>query len=170
MISRQPKIHGGLRIVAAGCIVLWLLASSYCSIEHLFGNDHHHEEASAPETVVHHDNDHAQEAEVAEHAHSEASESHDSELPSHDSHPHNGGDNACCSTLTATAQISTPLVIVKPVLQPLNFLCTDLQARDAMLAAPADTAERQTRPRDRVFTPEVCLDPAHRSLAPPSLA
>ena len=70
----------------------------------------------------------------------------------------------------ATAQIATPFVIIKPILQPLDFLCPVLQARDLMLSAPKDELERQAKPRDWVFTPEVCLGPAHRSLAPPSLA
>lgn len=171
MISRQPKIHVGLRMVAAGCIVLWLQATSHCALQHLFaGDDHHPAEAGASETLAHHDHDHAQESEAAEHAHSEAGHSHDSEPPSNDSHPHDGGDDACCSSLMATAQIATPTVIVKPVFQPLNFLGTVFPARDSMLAASEDKAERQARPRDRVFKPEVCLDPAHRSLAPPSLA
>ena len=170
MISRQPKIHVGLRIVAAGCIVLWLQATSHCALEHLFGDDHHPPETGASETLAHHDSDHSQEAEAAEHSHSEASHSHDSGPPSNDSHPHDGGDNCCCSTLMATAQIDQPLVIVKPVFQPLNFLCPVLQARDPMLAAPEDKAERQGKPRDGVFTPEVCLGPAFRSHAPPVLS
>ena len=70
----------------------------------------------------------------------------------------------------ATAQIANPFVIAKPVLQPLNFLCTVLQTRDPMLAAPEDKPECQAKRRDGVFTPVVCLGPAHRSLAPPSLA
>lgn len=155
MISRQPKIHIGLRIVAAGCIVLWLQAASHCAIEQLFGDDHHHS---------------AQAAEAGEYAHSGASHAQDSEQSSHDSHPHDDGDNCCCSTVIATAQIATPFIIIKPVLEPLDVLCTVLQTRDSMFAAPGEKAERQAKDRDRVFKPEVCLDPAHRSLAPPSLA
>jgi hypothetical protein len=170
MISRQPKINVGLRIVAAGCIVLWLLASSFCSVEHLFADDHHHAEAATSETVSHHDGDHSPEAEAAEHAHGEANHPHDSEQASHDSHPHDKSDDACCSSLVATAQLATPFVIVKPLLQPLDFLCPILQARDLMLSAPKDEQERQAQPRDWVFTPQLCLGAAHRSLAPPSLA
>lgn len=162
-------MHIGLRIVAAGCIILWLQATSHCAIERLFGDDHHQAEAATSGTLAH-DGDHSQEAEAAEHTQGEVSNSHDAAHRPHDSHPHDGGDDACCSTVTATAQIATPIVIVKPGLETLNFLCTDLQAHGSMLAASADTAERHAKPRDRVFTPEVCLDPAHRSLAPPSLA
>ena len=72
--------------------------------------------------------------------------------------------------MIATVQIAQPFIIVKPVLEPLNLLCTVLQARDLMLTATEDKAERQAKERDGVFTPQVCLDPAHRSLAPPSLS
>ena len=169
MTSRQPKIHVGLRIVAAGCIVLWLQATSHCALERLFGGDHHPAETGASETVAHHDSNHAQESEAAEHADGEASHPQDSE-PSHDSHPHDDGDNCCCSTVIATAQIATPFIIIKPVFEPLNLLCTVFQSRDSMLAAPGNKVECQAKDRDDVFKPEVCLDPAHRSLAPPSLA
>lgn len=170
MILRQPKIHVSLRIVAAGGIVLWLLASSCCSIEYLCSDYHHHAKADASEPVAHNDSDHSQEAEAAEHAPGEASHPHDSERPSRDSHPHDGGGDSCCSTLIATAQIATPFVIAKPVLQPLDFLCTVLPARDPMLAAPETKPLRQAKPSDWVLTPQVCLDAAYRSLAPPSLA
>ena len=161
MISRQPKIHVGLRIIAAGCIVLWLMATSYCSIEHLCcGNDHVHAEAAD-----HHDGDSSHEAEAAEHA-----EAHDAGQSSGDSHHHSGAEGSCCSTLKATAQNAQPFVSAKPALLPLNLLCAFIQARDSVLAAPEDKSARQTNPRDRVFTPVVCLDAAHRSLAPPSPA
>ena len=170
MISRQPKIHVGLRIVAAGCIVLWLLASSFCSVEHLFADDHHHAEASASGTVAHHDSDHSQEAEAAEHGHGEPSHPHDTEQPSRDSHPHDKSDDACCSSLVATAQFATSFVIIKPIHQPLDFPCPVLLARDLMLSAPKNELERQAKPSDWVFTPQVCLGAAHLGLAPPSLA
>ena len=162
-------MHIGLRIVAAACIFLWLQATSHCAIEQLFGDDHHHAEAGTCETLAN-DGDHSQEAEAAEHAQGEANHPQDSEQPSHDSHRHNDGDDCCCSTVIATAQIATPIVIFKPALEPLNLLCTVLQTHSSMLTASADKTECHAKPRDRVFTPEVCLDPAHRSLAPPSLA
>ena len=164
----------GLRMVAAGCIVLWLLASSLCSVEHLFGNDHHHAKAGAKagasETVTHHDSDHSQAAEGVEHAHGESSRPHDSEQSSHDSRPHDDSDAACCSSLMATAQFATPFVILKPIDQPLDFLCSVGRTRDLMFFAPKNELERQAKPSDWVFTPQVCLCAAHRSLAPPSLA
>jgi hypothetical protein len=82
---------------------------------------------------------------------------------------HTGGDKSCCSTLMATAQIATPFVIAKPVLEPLNFLCRVLQARDQCLPRSKTNRSAKIKDRDWVFTPEVCLGPAFRSLAPPSL-
>ena len=157
-------MHVGLRIVAAGCIVIWLMATSYCSIEHLCcGDDHVHAEAAD-----HHDADSSHEAEAAEHA--DDAVGHDAGPPSGDSHRHDGAEGSCCSTLTATAQNAQPFVIAKPALLSLNLLCALIQAHDSVLAAPEDKSARQANPRDRVFTPVVCLDAAHRSLAPPSPA
>lgn len=170
MTHRQPKLSPALRVIAASCIGLWLLTSSYCSFEHLLGDGHHQAEADASETIAHQDGEHSQEAEAAEHADGEANSSHDSDQCPPDSHPHNGGDDACCASLIASALIATPSVISGPDLKPLNLFCTAFQARDPMLAAAEDKLERQAKDFDWVFTPEVCLGPAHRSHAPPALA
>ena len=171
MTHRQQKVPPALRIVAAGGIVLWLLASSFCSVEHLFADDHHHAKADASGTLAHHESDHSQAAEAAEHAHGEANHPHDSEQPSHDSHPCEGGsDHSCCTALMAPAQITKPFNPAEPFLESLNFLCPALQARDPMLAAPEAKSLRQAKGADLVLTPVVCLGPAHRSLAPPSPA
>ena len=169
MTPRQPKLSPALRSTAAGCIVFWLLAASCCNIGYLCSDDHH-AKVGAPETVAHHANNH-QEADAAEHAPGEAGHPHDSEQPSHDSHPCEGGsDNSCCSTLKATAQIAKPFIAAQPLLESFNLPCMLLQALDPMLAAPEAKPLRQTKDRDLVLTPVVCLGPAHRSLAPPSLA
>jgi hypothetical protein len=171
MTHRQQKLPLVLRITAAGCIGLWLLASSYCGIEHLLSDDHHHAGADASATFAHHDGDHSPEAEAAENAHGEGSDSPDSAAHhSHDAHPHDDGDDACCSTLMATAHFATPFVISKPLFQPLGLIFPVRQTLDLMLSAPKDELERQAKPREWVFTPQVCLGPAFRSLAPPSLA
>ena len=70
----------------------------------------------------------------------------------------------------ATAQIAKSFNAAQPFLESLNLPCTVLQARDPMFAAPEAKPLRQAKDRDLVLTPVVCLDPAHRSLAPPSLA
>ena len=169
MLSRQPRIHVGLRLVAAGCIVLWLMASWWSSLPCRCGEDHHAETCPS-ETLAHHDNSHAHEAEAAEDADCDAGHPHDGAESSHNSYRDHDGGNCCCSTVMPTAQIATPVVIIKPAPQPLDFLCTVHLVRNPMLVAPGDKTERQTKDRDRVFKPEVCLCAAHRSLAPPSLA
>lgn len=165
MTRHQPKHSTALRVIAASCVALWLLASSYCGIEDLLRDDHHHAEVAASESVAHHVNYQSHDAGV-ELASGEASQ-HDSQESPPDSQPHDGGGDACCSALLATAQIAMPFVIAKPILQPLNLLCMLLPARDPMVALPEAKLERRAIDRDWVFTPEVCLGPAHLSLAPP---
>ncbi len=169
MTHRQPKLSPAVRITAAGCIALWLVAASCCSLGFLCSDDHH-AKAGATETGAHHESDHSQEAEVAEHAPGAASHPHDSDQPSHDSQPCEGGSNSCCSTLMATAQIAKPFSAALPLLESLTLPCAVLQARDPMPAAPEAKPLRQAKDRDLVLTPVVCLGPAHRSLAPPSPA
>ena len=169
MIFREPKSHVSLRIVAAGCIVLWLLASWWSSIPCRCGEDHHGETCPS-EALAHHDNSHSHEAEAGEDADCDVGHPDDSAESSHDSHRHHDGGSCSCFTVMPTAQIATPVVIVKPAFQPLDFLCTLHQSLNPMFVVPEDKTERQTKDRDRVFKPEVCLCAAHRSLAPPSLA
>jgi hypothetical protein len=64
----------------------------------------------------------------------------------------------------------TPIVIAKPVSQPVLNISLSCAARGGMFAAPPSETLRRAKPRDWVLTPVVCLGPAHRSLAPPSLA
>lgn len=164
MPPRQPKPSLALRVIASSCIVLWFLALSYCSIG-LFDDGHHHAQADA-----HRHSDHSQESEAAAHAHGEPCHPHGPEESSRNSHPHDHSDDACCSSLVATAQFATPFCILKPVLQPIALRRPLIQACDLMPSGSKDGMERQGKPRDLVLTPVVCLGPAHRSLAPPSLA
>lgn len=167
MTRRHQKLSPALRITAAGCIALWLIAASCCSMGFLCSDDHH-AKAAASKTVAHHADDHSQDAEATEHSHSEASHPHDAKQPSHDSHPCEGGGDSCCSTLKATAQIAKPFNAAEPVFGLFNLPCTVLPARDPIFAAPEAKPLRQAKDRELVLTPEVCLGPAHRSLAPPS--
>lgn len=171
MISRQPQLHVALRITAAVTVVFWLLAASYCSVEHLFGFDHH-ASATASEEHAHHDAaadiGHSHET---EHGHGEADHPHDdAEGDSHGSHHHDGEGGSCCSTLHATAQLAKPLVIATPLLQPLKLFCVRFEAAIPALTALEKASARPPPNRDWVFTPEVCPGPANRSHAPPASA
>jgi hypothetical protein len=88
--------------------------------------------------------------------------------------PERGADKnsskRCCSTIQALIPTMTPVVIPKTVSQPVLNISPLCAARQHMFAAPPSETLRQAKPRDWVFTPEVCLGPAFRSLAPPSLA
>ena len=175
MTHRQPKLPLALRIVAAGCVVLWLAGVSACNLEALFCCDSHGHGA-----VAHADNGHSHDAEAAEaeahHAHdanahhsheAEAHHSHDAEGHPHGSHKHDGKEGSCCTTLKAVVQTAKPIVITKPALQPVPLLCVLLEARIAALNAPEKASDRPPASSDRVFTPEVCTGPANRSHAPP---
>lgn len=71
MISRRSKLHVAFRIGAAVTVVFWLLASSYCSAEHLLGFHHHgkatiSEEGAHYDAIVHHYRSYA---DASEHSH-----------------------------------------------------------------------------------------------------
>ncbi len=167
MSSRQPKLAATLRLLAAGCVLLWLAASSYCSIDDLIEwAQGWHRHQGAGELAV----SAAREAGTkrlhfypANHA-----RPHDGGGSGHDSHPHHGDDHVCCSTLHPTAQ--TPAsVLERPVFHPASSLSAFLQVPDPLPSPRKRPFDRRTRRRQWVFTPEVCLGPAFRSLAPPRL-
>lgn len=170
MILRQPKIHFAFRVAAAVTAVFWLLATSYCSVEHLFGcgghstatasEEHGHHDATAPEQHAH--------ADAGEHSHAEEHHSHDAAGHSQDSHHHDGKDEFCCSTVQAAVPNVQPIVISAPVVHPLSLLSALLQAHASSLIALEKVPGRPPPNHDWVFTPEVCTGPANRSHAPPA--
>lgn len=153
-------------------MVSWLLATSYCSVEHLFGFDHHStatvsEEHSHDATA---NAEHAHADDAAEHRHAEEHHSHDAADHSKGSHHHDGEDDFCCSTVQAAVPNAKPIVISKPVVHPLSILTALLQAQTSVLNALELKSDRPPPNRDWVFTPEVCTGPANRSHAPPASA
>jgi hypothetical protein len=119
-----------------------------------------HEQGHSPDAESHQDADVCQDATASDH--------HDGATPQPCA-----GKNGCkcgCSTIQALILTMTPVVISKPVSQPvfnISLLCAEPQH---VFAAPPSETLRQAKPRDWVFTPVVCLGPAFRSLAPPTLA
>ena len=160
MTRRQTQLPLALRIIAAGCVVLWLAGFSACNLEALFCCDSHGTEA-----VAHAAQEHSHHSDDAE-----AHQSHDAEGHSHDSHKHESKEGSCCSTLKAVVPTAIAIVFNKQAYHPIPFLCVLLEAHVASLVLSENSPNRQAKPRDWVFTPEVCLGPAHRSLAPPSPA
>lgn len=174
---REPKLPLALRIVAAGCAVLWLAGVTACNLEALLGCDSHGDGAAA-----HKHGEHSHEMAVADTQgrrapdsdahHSDEAEAHhapNSEGDSHGSHKHDGKKGSCCSTLKAVVQSAKSITIPKQILQPLSLLCVLL---DGCRPAPDTRDTTSDRPSWRgewVFTPEVCTGPANRSHAPPFL-
>jgi hypothetical protein len=79
-------------------------------------------------------------------------------------------ENCCCSTIRALVVTPTPIVVAKPASQPVLLIFLLDVAREYALTARSTETLRQAKPRDWVFTPEVCLGPAFHSLAPPAFA
>jgi len=175
MNRRQPKLPLALRIIAVGCVVVWLVGVSVCNLEALFCCPSHR-----GETAAHEDHEHSQDTQDAagtNHAHdtdadhshdAEAHHSQDSEGDSHDSHKHESKEGSCCSTLKAVVPTSKAIVFNKQAVHPIPSLCVLLEAHVASRVLSENSPNRQAKPGDWVFTPEVCLGPAHRSLAPPA--
>jgi hypothetical protein len=69
--------------------------------------------------------------------------------------------------LTGNAAV---LLVVTPEFSLLYTLAPTALTLDATAIEPAVSFSRDARWRERVFTPEVYLGPAFRSLAPPLLA
>lgn len=170
MTLRRPKLPVAFRIAGPVMAAFWLLAASYCSVEQLLGCDEH-ETATAGREHAHlgvpAQAGHLREGAVA-HSHDADELPSDAEGQPQGSHHHHSGEVTCCSTLHATVQMDTPIVVAKPLLQPLTLFNDLLLAPDDTLAALAKASDRPPPDRDRVFTPEVRTGPANRSQAPPA--
>jgi hypothetical protein len=139
----QPMTSGLVRIFAAGVLLVWLAAFTHCSTECLAGDSDSYSQA--------------------EHSHPAAEPS----TRSHDSDKHGSHDDSFCIALHSICPVSTDSVLAKPdfgLACPLNFVST---AQFAALTPPEALVSRQPPDREWVFTPEVSLGPAFRSLAPP---
>jgi hypothetical protein len=177
-VSPQPRVSALLRVFGGTFALLWLVGIVVCGIARVCNCLSHggvceahaspvhehaavspHEQGHSPDAQHHHG------AEVQQHA--TASHHDDGEAPKGHCGRSGCEDELCCSTIQALTATISPVVIPKPVSQPLliSLLCA---AREHMFAAPPSETLRRAKPRDWVFTPVVCLGPAHRSLAPPA--
>lgn len=166
MIHRQAKLPLASRIMAAGCIAIWVAGVSACDLEALFCC-----ESQGSETVAHVDHEHSHDTEHAgtndphdaDAHHSGETDGHSNDSPIPDSK-----EGLCCSTLNAVAQTSTSAGFGKPALLPVSFLCVPMEAHAITLALLDGPPNRHAKSGDRVFTPEVCLGSAFHSNAPPA--
>ena len=164
MTLRSPQVSLALRIIALGCVVLWLAGISTCSLEKLFCVCNSHGQT----TIAHTDEgpslgDHAAEGE------SKTISSHDAHGHSHNSHKHESKEDSCCSTLKALVPTAKSYPFSNSAFPPILCLLVLPETQVKSPALSENPSNRQAKGRDWVFTPEVCLGPAFRSLAPPVL-
>ena len=169
MKHRLTKLPLTSRIIAAGCIAVWMAGVSACDLQGMFcckspgsearagmGQGHSHDaEHAVADTNGAHDT-------AAHHSGEADSHSHDSPVP--------GRDGSCCSSLKAVAQTSTSVALGKPALQPISFLCAPVEMRAAEFALVEGPPDRHSIGCARVMSPEVCLGPAFQSNAPPAFS
>lgn len=140
--SWQNKLPLTTRLCAVLALVIWIAASGFCSIEQLIS--HHHGGESQMADSRQHGGHH-----------------------SHNSHKEKDGKEVCCESLVTVLPSSIEFSF--PRLAYPNFASLDFFA-----PCPSENAQRQLhilrQPPERklTFTPELCLGPALRSLAPPS--
>ena len=167
---RQPQVSTTLRLLAAAFAVLWFLGPLLCSAGRISECEGHDQAGAGKATPAH-----RQDAEPAHEQSHDAAQAHhhdDGEAQ----HEHSSKDKKpcdeklCCSSMQALLPTAQPIIIANSLSQQLFVVGLLNAAGENALAASNCEPVRQAKPRDRVFTPEVCLGPAHRSLAPPSPA
>jgi len=147
MRSRQTIFSPLLRSCAAAALLVWVAAQVLCFAHCNFGASMAMTEKSS---AGHIDHDAAPKPVVG-----------GSCCPK----PHSSSGGAVCVTLKSALVGCTATTLVQPDFQLLYT--TAPLALDVKAVEPTSSFSRQAKARDWVFTPEVCLGPAFRSLAPP---
>lgn len=160
-VSRQPRISALLRVFAGTGALLWFVGTAVYGIVCVCNCAGHKEACAASASAVH---EHAAEA----HQHATASHHDDREAPQGHCGKNGCEDKCRCSTIQGFVQTPLAVVIPKPVSQPVLIISILCAVRQHVFAAPPSETLRRAKPRDWVFTPEVCLGPAFRSHAPPA--
>ena len=148
MSSRQTKLRPLLRWLAVLTLLVWTGAQALCQT-HCSSSACHDESGAA--------NGHAEKASAAHHG--------DENSPDHQ----DGSADASCDTLKSALSGNAASPLVTPEFSILYTLVPTALALDATAIEPSVSFLRQADRRDRVFTPEVFLGAAFRSLAPPVL-
>ena len=148
---RQTAFSPLRRSFAAGVLLVWVAAQVLCFAHCNFGVGHGSSEqpschASAPSQ--------------------DPREEGDSSGPAH----HDTSGSAACSTLKSALVGSGSAALVQPDFHLLYALAPFAPALNVAATEPTAAIFRQPKTRDWVFTPEVCLGPAHQSHAPPVLS
>src|SRR6266540_4289306 len=146
MRLRETRQNPFFRSVAAATLCVWLAAQVLCAAQCDFGvcqGDEEHPACHGPEPAQSHHDD------------------GDSPAPAHN----DSSTTATCLTLK-DALVSGSGPVLVPAELHLLYTVPPL-ALDVTATEPASLHSRQAKSCDWVFTPEVCLGPAHRSHAPP---
>lgn len=106
---------------------------------------------------------HDEESGTSCHGSGSAQAGHDEDAPPSSEH----SSMTACSTLQNLLNGNGALTLIVPDFHALYTLAPLALALDSTAIQPEARISRAARPRDWVFTPEVCLGPAFRSLAPP---
>lgn len=169
MTSRQTKLSLASRIMAAGCIVIWVAGVSVCDLRVLICC-----ESQGSESVAHADQQHSHDTKDAaadpndlhetdaHHSGETDSHSHDTPLPGSKEGP-------CCSTLKAVAQTAKPAILGKPaIFDHIPSFVVPLEKHADSRAHGMIPLNLPATCWDRVISAEVCLGPAFQSNAPPA--
>ena len=169
---RPPQLNAPLRIVAGACAVLWLVAPLLCGAGRI-SECEGHDQVGAGEAGPGHHQDIAP-AHEQEQSQDVAQAHHDDDGEAQHEHGSKGkkdcDEKLCCSSMQALLPTAKSIIVANSLSQQLFVVCLLNAAAENALAASNCEPVRQAPPPDWVFTPEVCLGPAHRSLAPPSPA
>lgn len=142
MKTNSSRLTPVKRLVAAAMLLVWVTAVAACSTE-----------CSCADS----DSDQMAPASLA-----------DSHGHSHDTDRDCDHDDSLCTSLHSLTPVSTVTILARPDFGACPLAV--LSPAQLIAVAPAETSiSRQPPERDWVFTPEVCLGAAFRSLAPPAL-
>ena len=146
MRSRQTILSPLLRSLAAFALVVFVVAQALCFVHCNFGGGH------------------GDKAQPSCHGSPQHAASHDGD---DDSAPSTPTPTTACSTLKTMLAGGDSSVVTAFQAHTLYLLPSIVSVLDAPETRPQAAFGRQARTREWIFTPEVCLGPAFRSLAPP---
>lgn len=146
MRLRQTTLSPLLRSLAALALMVFVVAQAMCFVHCNFGGGH------------------GDKAQPSCHGSPQHAASHDGD---NDSAPSAPSPTTACSTLETMLAGGDAPTLTAFQTHTLYLLAPVALALDATEIQPDASFSRQVWTRDWVFTPEVCLGPAFRSLAPP---
>lgn len=159
MFAEHGNPRALTRFTAIVTLLAWLSALVLCSAE-CFNSSSQCARATCLDTEVsHHDHDgisHSKQDTTSE----------DAESDHHEPARPQRCNSSFCDSLNSTAYTTSQASTIQHTLS-LAYLLPSFSFEAALLPAQSSSHFRQAPERKWVFTPEVCLGPAFRSLAPP---